>query len=108
LRPKILPGTPLEYSELMEQCLDADLTKRPNISTLFKKIKHIYKTYLQNENNEQQTNNDTSISNAQLYTNFSVSSSVNNSIYRNSSSKVYNYKDLPEPRNAIKGKYYLL
>ncbi|POG62093.1 kinase-like domain-containing protein, partial [Rhizophagus irregularis DAOM 181602=DAOM 197198] len=29
MRPKIVSGTPSEYKKLMEQCWDADLTKRP-------------------------------------------------------------------------------
>jgi hypothetical protein len=28
MRPKVIPGTPLEYKKLMEQCWNADLTKR--------------------------------------------------------------------------------
>ncbi|RGB42769.1 kinase-like domain-containing protein, partial [Rhizophagus diaphanus] len=34
MRPKIVPGTPLEYKELMEQCWDAYPEKRPDINTL--------------------------------------------------------------------------
>src|SRR5438067_677827 len=34
MRPKIIPGTPLEYIELMTQCWDADPTKRPNIEAI--------------------------------------------------------------------------
>jgi len=34
MRPIIVPGTPLEYKELMEQCWDADSTRRPDINTL--------------------------------------------------------------------------
>src|SRR3954453_57962 len=30
MRPKVIPGTPLTYKELMEQCWDADPTKRPD------------------------------------------------------------------------------
>ncbi|RIA82328.1 hypothetical protein C1645_788528, partial [Glomus cerebriforme] len=33
LRPKIVPETPLEYKNLMEQCWDADSLKRPDIYT---------------------------------------------------------------------------
>ncbi|PKC54035.1 hypothetical protein RhiirA1_478106 [Rhizophagus irregularis] len=36
MRPKIVPGIPLEYKKLMEQCWDADSTKRPNACTLIK------------------------------------------------------------------------
>ncbi|RGB31877.1 kinase-like domain-containing protein, partial [Rhizophagus diaphanus] len=35
MRPKIVPaGIPLEYKKLMEQCWDADSTKRPDADTL--------------------------------------------------------------------------
>ena len=105
MRPKMISGTPLEYKELMEQCWDADPTKRPDINTLCKKIRSLYRSYLINENDEQQTNNITSIvDNFQLNTNFSINSTNSiNSFLRNSSSRVYYFKDLPEPRNATKG-----
>jgi serine/threonine protein kinase len=105
MRPRIKPGTPLEYKELMEQCWDADPTKRPDIYTLYEKIRDINKLYLLNENDKQWTNNITNIDNFQLNTNYSISSiSSINSFFRNSSSKIYCFKDLPEPRNATKGK----
>src|SRR5688572_8521462 len=50
IRPRIIPGTPPEYKELMEQCWDADPTKRPDIYTLWKKMDEIEKPYYQNEN----------------------------------------------------------
>ncbi|GBC13726.2 kinase-like domain-containing protein [Rhizophagus irregularis DAOM 181602=DAOM 197198] len=87
----------------MEQCWDADLTKRPDIDALCDEIESLYRSYLNNENDEQQTNNITSIDNFQLNTNFSINSTNSiNSILRNSSSRVYYFKDLPEPRNATK------
>ncbi|POG81750.1 hypothetical protein GLOIN_2v1504996 [Rhizophagus irregularis DAOM 181602=DAOM 197198] len=109
MRPKIIPGTPLEYKELMEQCWDADATKRPDISALSVKIAEIYRSYCQNENYEQIIN----ITNTynSLNTNFNVnSSSTNNSFFENSSkgssnwnnSRVYSFENLPEPRNATK------
>ena len=40
-RPKIVPaGTPLKYKELMEQCWDADPTKRPYIIIKWQKCKN--------------------------------------------------------------------
>jgi hypothetical protein len=42
MRPRIVPGTPLEYKELMEQCWDVDSTKRPDLYTLKKKTRDIY------------------------------------------------------------------
>ncbi|EXX57913.1 polo kinase CDC5 [Rhizophagus irregularis DAOM 197198w] len=105
MRPRIIPGTPLKYKELMEQCWDADPTKRPDIYTLDKEISSLYRKYLNNENDEQQTNNITNIDNFQLNTNFSISSTNSiNTFFRNSSSRVYYFKNLPEPRNATKGK----
>ncbi|GBC22833.2 uncharacterized protein OCT59_027004 [Rhizophagus irregularis] len=84
----------------MEQCWDADQTRRPDIFTLYNEIRSLYRSYLNNENEEQQTNNITSV---QLNTNFSISSTNSiNSFFRNSSSRVYYFKDLPEPRNATK------
>ncbi|POG58261.1 kinase-like domain-containing protein [Rhizophagus irregularis DAOM 181602=DAOM 197198] len=47
IRPKIVPGTPLEYKNLMKQCWDADPLKRPNIKTLsgeIDKLNLIYQT----------------------------------------------------------------
>ena len=41
MRPKIVPGTPLEYKNLMEQCWDADPLKRPDIHTLDRKIQEL-------------------------------------------------------------------
>src|SRR5581483_1197079 len=55
MRPKIVPGTPLEYRKLMEQCWDANLTKRPDSYTLAKKTRELLKLYLRNENKDQVT-----------------------------------------------------
>ncbi|GBB87504.1 hypothetical protein RclHR1_00140008 [Rhizophagus clarus] len=106
MRPKIVPGTPLEYKELMVQCWDANITKRPNIEFLYNKISNIYRLYSQNENYGQVVNT----CNSQLNSNFSVSSSsTNNSFFENFSlsssnwnfsSRVYSFENLPEPRNA--------
>src|ERR1043165_1110722 len=41
IRPKIVPGTPSEYKSLMEQCWDADPSKRPDIRSLWGKINKI-------------------------------------------------------------------
>ncbi|PKY36905.1 hypothetical protein RhiirB3_460673, partial [Rhizophagus irregularis] len=38
IRPKIVPGTPLEYKNLMVQCWDADPLKRPDIYTFWKRM----------------------------------------------------------------------
>ncbi len=52
IRPKIVSGTPLKYKSLMEQCWDADLSKRPDIDTLYFKIQEISRVYYQNTSNE--------------------------------------------------------
>jgi serine/threonine protein kinase len=45
LRPKIVPGTPLEYSDLITQCWDPDPSKRPDVYTLRHKIIEINTSY---------------------------------------------------------------
>ncbi|RIA84301.1 kinase-like domain-containing protein [Glomus cerebriforme] len=83
MRPKVMTGTPLEYRILMEQCWDADPSKRPNIVYIYNEFLKIKLLYHQYENNEQQINDDSSV----------------NSIARKFS-KVHIFEDLPEPRNA--------
>ncbi|GBC02293.1 hypothetical protein RclHR1_04540017 [Rhizophagus clarus] len=53
-RPKIVPGTPSKYEELMIQSWDADPTKRPDTKTLLDKIEDINRLYYQStqDNNE--------------------------------------------------------
>src|SRR6266498_179128 len=72
MRPKIVSGIPLEYKKLMEQCWDAILSKRPDGDILFDKIDEINILYYQ-----EQTNNNISINNVQLNTNYISSSSIN-------------------------------
>ena len=69
MRPKIIPGTPLEYKELMEQCWDADPTKRPDVKTLCDKLIEMRKLSYQKE--EQQINNNSNINNSQFNTKMS-------------------------------------
>ena len=109
IRPKIIPGTPLKYKTLMEQCQDADPEKRPDIWTLYNKIKEIGQIYYQ----------DTLIKNKIIFKKFfknfkssqpktSNNSGTNNlEIYNSSNlytSKLYQFESLPESRNATKGK----
>ncbi|RGB27264.1 kinase-like domain-containing protein [Rhizophagus diaphanus] len=91
IRPKIVPGTPLEYKNLMKQCWDADPSKRPDIITLDDKIREINFFY-QNKSNElltqpEEKNNNFEIENytnsSKLFTafdDFNKSSSEKNSI----------------------------
>ncbi|CAB4427282.1 unnamed protein product [Rhizophagus irregularis] len=112
MRPKTIPDTPLEYKELMEQCWDANPTKRPDIITLLSKIRNIHRWYCQIENEQKIISKITSINNSQLNTRFNVNSSSTNSSFFgnfsasssnwNISSRVYNFENLPEPKNATK------
>jgi hypothetical protein len=95
MRPKIVPGTPSEYRKLMEQCWDADLTKRPKTNILWGEIRELTKLYLQNENNEQITSNQES--------NISGVSNSTDSISKIYTSKIYRFENFPEPRNATEG-----
>ncbi|RIA97959.1 kinase-like domain-containing protein [Glomus cerebriforme] len=106
MRPKAVLETPLEYRKLMEQCWDADPTKRPGINTLEGEIIIIRKLYYQNEEEQQQINitNISDLQSNKSNTNFSINSSFTNSLVRHFDSKIYNFKDLPEPRNATEGK----
>jgi hypothetical protein len=109
MRPKIIPGTPLEYKELMEQCWNADPEKRPDTKTLRNKIGEMRRLSYQNEE-QQQINNNTNINNSQFNIGYSITSnimsfsSVNNSFFGSFSSRIYKFKNLPQPRNATKGK----
>src|SRR5205823_8896989 len=57
MRPKVIPGIPLKYKKLMEQCWDADPTVRPDIDYLLNEIEEMRRLYYKNEINEQ-INND--------------------------------------------------
>ncbi|GBB86926.1 hypothetical protein RclHR1_13380002 [Rhizophagus clarus] len=92
IRPKIVPGTPLEYKNLMERCWDADPLKRPDTNTLLDEINEL-NLYYQNQPNEIQS---------EEYNNLEMNNFVN---YTNSkkcifTSKLYHFENLPEPRNA--------
>ncbi|PKY22348.1 hypothetical protein RhiirB3_436275 [Rhizophagus irregularis] len=93
LRPKIVSGTPLEYKNLMIQCWDADPSKRPNIGTLWKKIVEINYFY-QSKSNE-------SLIQPEKYNGSEMGSNINSiKNYMISRSKVYQFENLPKPRNA--------
>ncbi|GET50159.1 kinase-like domain-containing protein [Rhizophagus irregularis DAOM 181602=DAOM 197198] len=47
IRPRIVSGTPVEYKNLIEECWDADSSKRPDINTLGIKIREM-NLYYQN------------------------------------------------------------
>ena len=46
MRPKIVPGTPLEYEKLMNKCWDADPERRPDIEDLVDKIVEMHQNIL--------------------------------------------------------------
>ncbi|PKC58393.1 hypothetical protein RhiirA1_471038 [Rhizophagus irregularis] len=94
IRPKIVPGIPIEYKNLLIQCWDANPLNRPDVKTLLDKIREI-NLYYQNTNSNESTKleeNDTR-------------SEMNNLENHTSSSKlftskVHQFENLPEPRNA--------
>ncbi|CAB4473864.1 unnamed protein product [Rhizophagus irregularis] len=126
MRPKIIPGTPLEYKELIEQCWDAYPEKRPDINTLVNKISGINRLNHQNESNENQSkisginrlnhqnesNENQSIfrklfvkiklskPKANIISKINDTNSSDTSTSRLFTSKVHQYRNLPEPKNA--------
>jgi serine/threonine protein kinase len=91
MRPKVVPGTPPEYKSLMEQCWDADPSKRPDIQKLWEKMREInfhYQRIEPSEITQPKVDND-------LSSNYTSS--------RLHTSKVHQFKNMPEPRNATKG-----
>ncbi|POG72988.1 kinase-like domain-containing protein [Rhizophagus irregularis DAOM 181602=DAOM 197198] len=95
IRPKIVPGTPLEYKNLIEQCWDSDPLKRPDIITLWSEIKKINVSY-QNTSNKLATNNFFRINR----TNSLKSKELSYTSSELYTSKLHQFENLPEPRNA--------
>jgi hypothetical protein len=96
MRPKIVSGTPLEYKSLMKQCWNADPLKRPDADTLWEKIQKFYLSY-QNMSNisfQSETNND------YLEANYTSTSKLFSKLF---TSKIHEFKNLPEPKNATEG-----
>ena len=95
IRPKIVSGTPLEYKNLIKQCWNADPSKRPDIETLQNKMDEI-NLYYQNNSDEllaqPDENNNLEMNNLENYTSS-----------RLFTSKVHQFEDFPEPRNATEG-----
>ncbi|EXX55917.1 Sps1p [Rhizophagus irregularis DAOM 197198w] len=90
IRPKIVPGTPSEYKNLMKQCWDADPSKRPDTITLENKIKDINLFY-QSKSNE-------SLTQLEENNNFDMENCTSSS--KLFTSKLHQFDNLPEPRNA--------
>jgi len=95
MRPKIRSEIPSEYEKLMKQCWDADPLKRPDVCTLYYEIEKMWKDYY-NDNNANEFN-------TLEYNNSSQINLNSNSNYSLSTSKLYQFKNLPEPRNATEG-----
>ncbi|GBB89197.1 hypothetical protein RclHR1_01590002 [Rhizophagus clarus] len=87
MRPKITPGIPLEYSKLIKQCWDADPLKRPSINTLGKELMRIRRSYYQDVLN-------------QLDNDFINSNNLNSKNHYTSTSKLYRFEGMPEPKNV--------
>jgi serine/threonine protein kinase len=98
IRPRMVSGTPLEYKILMKQCWDADPLKRPDILTLFRKIREINLFYLNNSN--EQTLPEI---NKNFETDKESSFEINYTSSRLFTSKVHQFENFPEPRNATEG-----
>ncbi|RIA80087.1 kinase-like domain-containing protein, partial [Glomus cerebriforme] len=91
IRPRIISGTPLEYESLMKQCWDADPLKRPDIYTLLDKISKMNRLY-QNMPIASAANDDLEMN--------KTSSSGTSYTSRLLTSKVHQFGNFPEPRNA--------
>ncbi|CAB4421442.1 unnamed protein product [Rhizophagus irregularis] len=91
MRPEIMSDIPLEYKNLMVQCWDADPLKRPDIIALDKQITKIYLSY-QNMPDE--------FFQSKAVNNFEIKTSTNYKSSRLFTSKVHQFENLPEPKNA--------
>ncbi|CAB4437504.1 unnamed protein product [Rhizophagus irregularis] len=91
MRPKIVPGTPLEYKNLMKECWDADPLKRPDADALDIKM-HKINLYYQNMSHELFKSEMDNLDTNKVEENYTSS--------RLFTSKIHNFGNLPEPRNA--------
>ncbi|PKK66539.1 hypothetical protein RhiirC2_29089 [Rhizophagus irregularis] len=91
IRPKIVPGTPLEYKNLMKECWDADPLKRPDANTLCYKIRKINLNYQNMPDELFKSEMDNVVMN-KVEENYTSSKLI--------TSKIHNFGNLPEPRNA--------
>ncbi|RIA86970.1 kinase-like domain-containing protein [Glomus cerebriforme] len=110
IRPKLVSGIPLEYKELMEQCWDADPEKRPDIGAVLDKIKKLRKLYYQNIPEDNFNNKDPIKNFFNKFNLFQLSQQkslkinvINNSSKLLFTSKIYQFNNFPEPRNATEG-----
>ncbi|POG71251.1 kinase-like domain-containing protein [Rhizophagus irregularis DAOM 181602=DAOM 197198] len=92
IRPKIVPGTPFEYKNLMKECWDVDPLKRPDVYALERKMRRINLDY-QNMSDE--------LFKSEIVDKLEMNKAEEN--YTSSrlfTSKIHNFGNLPEPRNA--------
>ncbi|EXX59513.1 Cmk2p [Rhizophagus irregularis DAOM 197198w] len=94
IRPKIVPGTPIEYKSLMIQCWDANPLNRPDIVTSWKKIREL-NLYYQNSNSNESTKLEENDNRSEMN---SLENYISSS--RLFTSKVHQFENLSEPRNA--------
>ncbi|POG83157.1 kinase-like domain-containing protein [Rhizophagus irregularis DAOM 181602=DAOM 197198] len=91
IRPKIVPGTPLEYKNLMKECWDADPLKRPDVIALGEKMIRINLDY-QNMTDELFKSEIDNLEVNKVEENY-----TSNRLF---TSKIHNFENLPEPKNA--------
>ncbi|EXX55990.1 Sps1p [Rhizophagus irregularis DAOM 197198w] len=94
IRPKIVPGTPLEYKNLMKECWNADPLKRPDAYALWKKFSDISLHY-QNMSDELFKSEMDNLEMNKVEENY-----ISSKLF---TSKIYNFENLSEPRNATEG-----
>ncbi|RGB39617.1 kinase-like domain-containing protein [Rhizophagus diaphanus] len=100
MRPKIVSEIPLEYKKLMEQCWDADPSRRLDIFTLDEKMSEIHLLYQNKPDELTLQSNHVNINDLEINkTNMNYTSS------RLFTTKVYQFENFPEPRNATKAFY---
>ncbi|GBC12230.2 kinase-like domain-containing protein [Rhizophagus irregularis DAOM 181602=DAOM 197198] len=94
IRPRIVPGIPVEYKNLMEECWDADPSKRPDTTTLIIRIREMnfYYQSMTDESFQPETCNNLELNEANNIT--------SNTDHRSFTSKIHQFENLPEPRNA--------
>ncbi|EXX68705.1 Cla4p [Rhizophagus irregularis DAOM 197198w] len=90
IRPRIVSGTPVEYKNLMEECWDADPSKRPDTTTLTIKVRDM-NLYYQSMTDESEIHNNLEFSEANNLVN-----STNSRLF---TSKIHQF----EQRNATEG-----
>ncbi|POG57618.1 kinase-like domain-containing protein, partial [Rhizophagus irregularis DAOM 181602=DAOM 197198] len=91
IRPKIVPGTPLKYKKLMKECWNANSLKRPGANTLCNKIQKTI-LYYQNMSDELIKSEIDNLEMNKVEENYTSS--------RSFTSKIHNFGNLSEPRNA--------